>query len=40
MELKNLVFDQAVIATMTVNRPAALNALDRRVLEEIAYVLR
>ncbi len=40
MELKNLIFDKAAIATMTVNRPAALNALDRRVLEEIAQVLR
>jgi len=40
MELKNLLFDRATIATLTVNRPAALNALDRRVLEEIAQVLR
>jgi len=40
MELKNLIFDHAAIATLTVNRPAALNALDRRVLEEIAQVLR
>jgi len=40
MELKNLIFDHAAIATLTVNRPAALNALDRRVLEEIALVLR
>ncbi len=40
MELKSLLFDHAAIATLTVNRPAALNALDRRVLEEIAQVLR
>jgi len=40
MELKNLLLDRATIATLTVNRPAALNALDRRVLEEIAQVLR
>ncbi len=40
MELKNLLFDRAAIATLTVNRPAALNALDRRVLEEVAQVLR
>ena len=40
MELKNLIFDKSPIATMTVNRPAALNALNRAVLEEIAQVLR
>lgn len=33
-------FEKAPIATLTVNRPAALNALNRRVLEEIAQVLR
>jgi enoyl-CoA hydratase len=40
MQLTNLIFDKASIATVTVNRPAALNALDRRVLEELAQVLR
>ncbi len=40
MELKNIIFDHAPIATLTVNRPAALNALNRAVLEEIARVLR
>lgn len=40
MELKHLIFDQAEIATLTVNRPEALNALNRTVLEEIARVLR
>jgi len=40
VELKNLNFEKAAIATLTVNRPAALNALNRRVLEEIAQVLR
>ncbi len=40
MELKNLTFEKGPIATLTVNRPDALNALNRRVLEEIAQVLR
>ena len=40
MELKNLIFDQAPIATLTVNRPPALNALNREVLEEMARVIR
>ncbi len=40
MELKNIIFDKAAIATLTVNRPAALNALNREVLEEIARVIR
>ncbi len=40
MELKNLIFEKDAIATLTVNRPAALNALNREVLEEMARVLR
>jgi enoyl-CoA hydratase len=40
MELKDLVFDKGAIATLTVNRPAALNALNRNVLEEMARVIR
>ncbi|HZO82819.1 MAG TPA: enoyl-CoA hydratase-related protein [Candidatus Binataceae bacterium] len=40
MELRDITFDQAPIATLTVNRPAALNALNRAVLEDIARVLR
>jgi enoyl-CoA hydratase len=40
MELKDLIFDQGAIATLTVNRPAALNALNRNVLEETARVIR
>ena len=40
MELRDLVFDKAPVATLTVNRPAALNALNRAVLEDIARVLR
>ncbi len=40
MELKDLIFDKAPIAILTVNRPTALNALNRSVLEQIAYVLR
>ena len=40
MELKNIIFEQAAIATLTVNRPNALNALNREVLEEMARVIR
>jgi enoyl-CoA hydratase len=40
MELKDLTFDNAPIATLTVNRPTALNALNRNVLEEMARVIR
>jgi enoyl-CoA hydratase len=40
VELKNLIFEKAEIATLTVNRPAALNALNREVLEELARVIR
>jgi enoyl-CoA hydratase len=40
MELQNVLFDKASIATLTINRPNALNALNRRVLEEITQVLR
>ena len=40
MEFKNLIFEKASIATLTVNRPAALNALNREVLEEMARVIR
>ncbi len=40
MELKNIIFDKAAIATLTVNRPTALNALNREVLEEMARVIR
>jgi enoyl-CoA hydratase len=40
MELKHLIFDKAETATLTVNRPDALNALNRAVLEELAKVLR
>jgi enoyl-CoA hydratase len=40
VELRDITFDQAPIATLTVNRPAALNALNRAVLEDIARVLR
>ncbi|HYL59187.1 MAG TPA: enoyl-CoA hydratase-related protein [Candidatus Acidoferrales bacterium] len=40
MEFKNLIFEKAPIATLTVNRPAALNALNREVLEEMARVIR
>jgi enoyl-CoA hydratase len=40
VELKNLIFEKAAIATLTVNRPTALNALNQEVLEELARVIR
>ena len=40
MELTDLIFDKAPIATLTVNRPSALNALNKSVLEQISTVLR
>lgn len=40
MELKDVIFEKAPIATLTVNRPGALNALNRSVLEQFAHVLR
>src|SRR5258705_87320 len=40
VELKNILFEKAAIATLTVNRPPALNALNREVLEEMARVIR
>ncbi len=40
MELNHLLFEKAQVATLTVNREKALNALNRRVLEELAQVLR
>lgn len=40
MELKDLIFEKAPVSTLTVNRPDALNALNRSVLEQIAQVLR
>ena len=39
MELREVTFDKAAVATLTINRPAALNALSRVVLEDIAQVL-
>lgn len=38
--MEEVIFDKGAIATLTVNRPKALNALNRAVLEEIARVLR
>jgi enoyl-CoA hydratase len=40
VELENLIFEKAPIAMVTVNRPKALNALNVRVVEELAQVLR
>jgi len=38
--MDELIFDKGEIATVTVNRPKALNALNRTVVEELARVLR
>jgi len=38
--VEEVVFESGAIATLTINRPKALNALNRAVLEEIARVLR
>ena len=40
MELATVIFDAGPIATLTVNRPTALNALNREVLEDITRVIR
>src|ERR1700692_3700806 len=40
VDLTNIIFEKAAIATLTVNRPPALNALNREVLEEMARVIR
>ena len=40
MDLKNIIFEKAAIATLTVNRPTALNALNREVLDDMARVIR
>lgn len=40
MELTDVIFEKAPISTLTINRPFALNALNRSVLEQIAHVLR
>jgi enoyl-CoA hydratase len=39
LELKEVNFERGAVATLTVNRPAALNALNRAVLDEIDQVL-
>jgi enoyl-CoA hydratase len=38
--VEDLIFETGAIATITINRPKALNALNRAVLEEITRVLR
>jgi len=40
VELKHLLFEKAEVAILTVNRPDALNALNRDVLNELAHALR
>ncbi len=38
--MEDLIFDKGAIATIIINRPKALNALNRAVLEEVTRVLR
>jgi enoyl-CoA hydratase len=38
--VEDLIFESGAVATITINRPKALNALNRAVLEEITRVLR
>lgn len=38
--MEDLIFEKGAVATITINRPKALNALNRTVLEELARVLR
>jgi enoyl-CoA hydratase len=39
-QLEELIFDKAAVATLTINRPKALNALNRAVVEGMARILR
>jgi enoyl-CoA hydratase len=39
LEYRNVIFDRAAVATLTINRPQALNALNHEVLGEILDVL-
>ncbi len=38
--MEELTFDKAAVATLTINRPKALNALNRAVVEGMARILR
>ena len=40
MELETLIFEKDSVSTVTVNRPKALNALNKAVLEDLTRVLR
>ena len=40
MQLEDLIFETGEIALLTINRPKALNALNRQVVENLARVLR
>lgn len=39
MELRNVIFERAPIAIVTINRPAAMNALNRAVIEELSWTV-
>jgi enoyl-CoA hydratase len=39
-QMDNLLFEKGEIALLTINRPKALNALNRQVVEDLARVLR
>lgn len=38
--LENLIFETGEISLLTINRPKALNALNRQVIEEMTRTLR
>jgi enoyl-CoA hydratase len=40
LKVEDLIFEKGEIALLTVNRPKALNALNRQVVEDLARVLR
>jgi len=38
--VEDLIFEKGEIALLTINRPTALNALNRKLVENLARVLR
>src|SRR5690349_15564964 len=40
IKVEDLIFEKGEIALLTINRPNALNALNRQVVENLAIVLR